>query len=303
MYRASRHDIIFTIGFICLLGLILFCGFQLQTIWLMVLYLQLWVFWKIYQDRRYLKQTVHLITSLRYAKCEYPLPITPNQIANKLIHEFNLIYAALDREKINANRAQAGIENQVWHRTQDLNRQLKQVSRTASVDDLSGLSNRKYLNLKSHELFDKAVESGTDLCMIMIDVDHFKETNDQWGHQAGDKVIAFIGELLRASTRSSDLCARFGGDEFILVLPDCSAKQGLSLADRIRRMFAREVELYIKDHCRQTICETDILPRLSIGLASLLRDHPLTIEQLKQMADSALYKAKGNGKNRIAVYG
>ena len=126
----------------------------------------------------------------------------------------------------------------------------------------------------------------------MIDMDHLKEINDTQGHQAGDAALVHVAEMIRRSVRASDLPARYGGDEFSVVLVETALRQAQALADRLRRAIQSQ-DLVIEGHRAQVT--------LSIGVGEFQNDP--TPEHLIKRVDAALYEAKQHGRNRVASAG
>ena len=156
-------------------------------------------------------------------------------------------------------------------------------------DPLTGLYNRRYME----ETFDREVQRATrkqqQLCVIMADIDGFKEINDTVGHVLGDKVLIKVSALLMKNIRTSDVACRYGGDEFCLILPDCTFEEGIRRAEALRHVIERlgeGMEARI-DHVT-----------LSLGVAAM-PESGTTREALLAAADSALYSSKRAGRNRV----
>lgn len=166
----------------------------------------------------------------------------------------------------------------------------QQLRVTASHDPLTGLFNRSKLNTALDNELTRAIRYSRPLSLLMIDIDFFKRVNDDHGHLAGDKVLVELSKILDIATRSTDIVSRFGGEEFLLVLPELDHEQALQLADRIRRT----VEAHAISYQQKTINIT-----VSIGVATY-PEHGSSIDELVSAADGAMYKAKKAGRNRIA---
>ncbi len=165
----------------------------------------------------------------------------------------------------------------------------------ATTDELTGIHNRRYFFERAQTEFSRAIRYKRSLTVLMVDVDHFKKVNDTFGHSAGDQVLSGLSAVICRMLRDSDIFGRYGGEEFCILLPDTSAKQGLSVAERIRQ----NVELHPFETTTGTLSIT-----LSIGLACLFLNgpnQPTSLEQLINKADHALYKAKQDGRNRVTV--
>lgn len=159
-------------------------------------------------------------------------------------------------------------------------------------DPLTGLYNRRYLDEILERELRRAERSGRPAGIIMADIDHFKRFNDTHGHQAGDAVLRAIGSFLLAHTRSSDVACRYGGEEFTIVLPDSTAEETESTAERLLEDF-RNFEVTIDG---QTLSGITI----SIGIATFPVNGQTAMEMV-QAADEALYAAKREGRDRLAV--
>jgi diguanylate cyclase (GGDEF)-like protein len=132
------------------------------------------------------------------------------------------------------------------------------------------------------------------ISLMLIDLDHFKRINDSHGHQAGDAVLDRLAALLRSQARSSDVVCRYGGEEFVLLLPGMPQAAALARAEACRAAFARE---------RIDYGTVQLAATLSVGVASCDDDAGDSPRQLLKRADEALYEAKGAGRNRVAAGG
>jgi len=171
--------------------------------------------------------------------------------------------------------------------------------RTGLTDVLTGWYNRRYLEDRMHGELARAQRNQQPLVCLLLDIDHFKRINDAHGHLAGDSVLREITRLVASRIRSSDVAARFGGDELAVLLPNTDTDEALHLAERIRK----------------TVCHSPIKVQgglsieftLCIGLAGFIpeRSMPnfeLMRERLIEQADTALYRAKSKGRNRVELY-
>ena len=175
-----------------------------------------------------------------------------------------------------------------------VNLRLRERLRNQSIrDPLTGLFNRRYME-ESLELECARAARGTHkLCVAMLDIDHFKQFNDTFGHDAGDVILKHVGDLLRRSLRQGDVACRFGGEEFVLILPGLTAAEALAAAERVR-IGAQRIEAI---HRGQSLGKTSV----SIGIA----EYPAAGEvpdALITAADQALYAAKRGGRDRVEVF-
>ncbi len=167
------------------------------------------------------------------------------------------------------------------------------LSEQAMRDQLTTLFNRHYLAETLPREIRRAHRGNTPLTVAMLDIDYFKKLNDTYGHDAGDAVLHDLGRLLRGATRAADIACRYGGEEFLLILPDCELAAGQSRLQEICSEIRRQSFQF----------KGDALPRVtvSVGIAHLGGDLQ-TAESLIAAADTALYAAKRNGRDRIEIF-
>jgi two-component system cell cycle response regulator len=163
----------------------------------------------------------------------------------------------------------------------------------AVTDGLTGLHNRRYLDSHLQTLFDRAVSRRRPLSLMITDLDRFKSINDAHGHDGGDDVLREFARRLRKNVRGIDLACRFGGEEFVVVMPDTEAQIAEKVAERIRA----EIE---KTPFAVGGNGTTIPVTVSVGVASLNRG-PDSVAELMKRADLALYEAKSSGRNRVVA--
>lgn len=163
------------------------------------------------------------------------------------------------------------------------------LSHLATEDPLTRLLNRRGLEDALHVSLAHASRQGLPTSAIMVDIDHFKRVNDSFGHDVGDQVIRLVAEFLQRMSRASDVVARIGGEEYLLILPDTSLDAARSLAERIR--LAVDERPLVVDHQRIPVT-------VSLGVASCTGD--VNLDELGQEADRAMYLAKRGGRNRVA---
>lgn len=161
--------------------------------------------------------------------------------------------------------------------------------RQASTDNLTGLASRRYLDLRLADELEFAQRNSCPLSVVMLDIDDFKRLNDRYGHQAGDEILRKIGAILKSSVRQFDVCGRYGGEEFILALPETDPSGALVVAENVRERIAS---------CKFLDDEHPVPVTVSLGVASF----PSLASDLTSLigaADRALYQAKCDGKNRF----
>lgn len=168
--------------------------------------------------------------------------------------------------------------------------QCRILERQAVFDALTGLHNRRWLDQNLVRLVSRHQLPGRPFSVLMLDVDHFKRFNDDYGHDAGDRVLSMVGSVLSTHLRPTDLASRYGGEEFCIMLPETAIDGGITAANRIRKAILA-----------QEVCCADgsLLPSItvSIGIACLLDCEDAS--SVLARADAALYRAKANGRNRV----
>lgn len=169
-------------------------------------------------------------------------------------------------------------------------RDAEEFARAAVMDPLSGLFNRRYFYERLEEELDRARRHNTTVALLMIDIDNFKGINDRFGHLAGDLVIRGVGDILKRSVRKFDLCTRFGGEEFAIVMPGSGPENSAPVAERIRQ----RIEAFRTNESELA----DLRVTASIGMSV---SHGASARELIANADQALYQAKREGKNRLVT--
>jgi diguanylate cyclase (GGDEF)-like protein len=169
----------------------------------------------------------------------------------------------------------------------------KKLHEQATRDPLTGLFNRRYLEDTLPRELHRTLRRSTPLCVVMLDLDHFKQFNDTFGHDAGDLVLRESSRVLRENLRKSDIACRYGGEEFLLVLPDSSLADTSLRLEQIRLQFER---MEIRHDGELLAAMT-----FSAGIAAA-PEHGSTPEELLRAADDALYAAKQAGRNQILTY-
>lgn len=227
---------------------------------------------------RELARTAHAIAD---GSMDARAPVSSRDEIGELAKSFNRMANRVAESQLELLRLNSELEQRVQQRTQEL-------QELAARDPLTALYNRRYFGEVLTREFAAAERYEDDLTLLMFDLDHFKMMNDRYGHRAGDDILIALAHAIAGELRGSDVAARFGGDEFILLLPQTSSAAAMSLADRVVRTFTREV-----DEARP-----GLLPTVSIGVASLRTTRAPSSEALVHEADIALYAAKEAGRNR-----
>ncbi len=176
---------------------------------------------------------------------------------------------------------------------QKLSESNRRMERLVHIDGLTGVSNRRYLDTVLEREFLRCRRSSLPLSLLMIDVDHFKQFNDRYGHIAGDECLKMIASAINETVRRpADLVARYGGEEFCVVLPETDLPAAQHLAETIRHTVESRDLLLETSHDPASV-------EVSIGVAMKIPGGKDTVKELLDAADKALYRAKEEGRNRV----
>ncbi len=192
----------------------------------------------------------------------------------------------LGRVRALANQAAAAISNAQRHRA---------VTDQAVTDGLTGLFNRRHIQGTLESEQRRALRYGHDFSLVMLDIDHFKAYNDTYGHTQGDVLIKMVAGLLRANVRAVDIVGRYGGEEFVVLMPETSKREAAYTAERLRRAVA---DAAFPGHADDP--ESAVTKTISLGVATLPGDAG-DAAMLVSRADQALYEAKRGGRNRAVI--
>jgi len=220
------------------------------------------------------------------------LPVGRNDEIGELTKAFNYMADKLLRAQGKLHRLNSELERRVAERTLELQARNELLKHMASKDPLTGLFNRRHFNELMVRMFAEATRYGHELACMMIDLDNFKQANDLLGHQAGDLLIQQAANAIREQLRQSDVAARYGGDEFVILLPHSNAMEAFQSAKRIREAFQATLA-----------ARWENLPAvsLSIGIADLHVSGSRDGDALLRAADEALYRAKRMGKDTVCA--
>jgi diguanylate cyclase len=176
---------------------------------------------------------------------------------------------------------------------EELQRDLENVRKEAMTDGLTGLSNRKAFDTELLRIMGEADAEGQGFSLLMVDIDHFKSFNDNFGHQIGDQVLRLVARTLTDGVKGRDVAARYGGEEFAIILPDTPLNAGVTVANALRKAVAT------KDVVNRNTGEKLGRITMSVGVAEYVsKEDPA---DLIERADAALYTAKHNGRNQVAA--
>ena len=167
----------------------------------------------------------------------------------------------------------------------------EQANKLAVTDGLTGISNRPSVEKSLRIEFERSKRYNSPLSLILLDVDHFKDVNDTYGHQKGDEILIAFASLLKKACRANDIAARYGGEEFLMILPQSNAQGAFKIAERVREEMMK---------ISFTGNESNFAVTVSCGVAEFNKDYE-SINKLIAAVDQALYEAKNGGRNRTIL--
>ncbi|WP_407443162.1 diguanylate cyclase [Fibrobacter sp.] len=209
----------------------------------------------------------------------------------QLSRSFNLMHNTIKRQIRELNAHREMLEQEVSERTKELedaNKKLDLISRT---DELTKLPNRRDMNETIENEVGRSTRTRKPFCFIFIDIDHFKNVNDTYGHAAGDEILKAVAEMVRSLLRKYDVLARYGGEEFLTLLPETDLEGALIVAERFRE----QVEAMTIEYGEHKIKVT-----ITLGVAQY--DYGLGADRSIQLADKALYEGKESGRNKVVAW-
>jgi diguanylate cyclase (GGDEF)-like protein len=246
-------------------------------------------------------------------RMDQPMTYRSGDEIDHLVTAFNHMSEKLSVSAQRARRAEASLielNEQLDHRVQDRTHELESVNtrlkaeiakrqkieaelaEAARTDPLTGLLNRRSMQEYLDYMVTSFIRNRQPFTLLMVDIDHFKSINDHYGHQIGDAVLIFFSRALKSQVRKRDLVARWGGEEFMICLPETDQTGGIHLAEKIREFIAEE-EMGVNNG-------PDIRITVSIGVSEYIKDAP--IDHSIRAADEALYHGKGQGRDVVVGY-
>ena len=209
----------------------------------------------------------------------------------QLANAFNSMHDTIKRQIKELNAHREILEQEVKERTKDLEEVNKKLELISKTDELTGLPNRREMNENIANEMGRSARTHKPFCFIFIDIDHFKNINDTYGHACGDIILKSVAQTIRGLLRKYDVFARYGGEEFLTLLPETDLEGAAVVAERFRR----QVE-------RMTVRYADFTIKITITLGVAKFDDRLGADRSIQMADKALYQGKEGGRNRVIVW-
>lgn len=204
--------------------------------------------------------------------------------------QFNNMMFSLQREKAKI----AHLNNELFHALDSLERKNSEIMQLTITDTLTGLFNKSQLNERLKTELELAKRYNRLLSLLVMDIDNFKGYNDRFGHQEGDLLLKKIGEIIKGSTRSTDVAFRFGGDEFVVIMPETEQTIAIVIAERIRKAI-KDYVFFPVDGSRKSV---PVNVTMSIGIASFSQTSD-TVEKIISKADHAMYQAKKEARDKV----
>ena len=225
--------------------------------------------------------------------CDYVVKLGDYLFALPVLVDKNIDQHRIRKDNVRLQSEREHMLAELRVKNEQLHESMRKLEAMASTDPVTGLANRRAFGDVLEMYYSEAVRYRHDLTCCMIDLDHYKEFNDTFGHQVGDEILVSTAEIIRSTLRASDAAARYGGDEFVLLLPHTAVDRALAVTQRVREELILTGSKYGK--LKNAL-------RLSAGIASLKADGPDSADELVAMADRALYIAKDRGRDQIIVY-
>jgi len=215
-----------------------------------------------------------------------------DQTVRQALAELHALMAAREEELSRTNQELRKALREIGRKNRALTALNTSLRIQSTTDPLTGLFNRREFLTRIRTEWGRFRRYSRPLSLIMLDIDRFKRINDTFGHECGDLVLAELGQLVRHHKRAQDICCRYGGEEFVVVLPETSLDAAFHAAEDLRKRIAGHAFRYD----RQT------LPvRVSLGVAGAAEHKPRDVEGFINMADKAMYRAKREGRDRTVV--
>lgn len=251
------------------------------------------------ETRRVLQELLDTVTSVNTSTEKYgeSLEQYGTKLEDKIeLFELQQLIKSLLSETQHMQKSYGRLKKKLEASTKEvmaLRKKLQSAQKEAETDPLTGLLNRKGFKNAMRRALNESAESHDSICLLMLDIDHFKGVNDTYGHAFGDAVLRAVASTLQKSVKGQDTVSRFGGEEFAIILPNTPRKGAQQVAENIRQTIERgKIQRSGNNEAVGNIT-------ISIGVAEFRQQE--SIEDLINRADTALYAAKNSGRNRVTV--
>lgn len=253
------------------------------------------VVWMIRRWTRPWTDLVHATRRLARGEAIEPVAVRGEDEVGFLCAAFNDMAGRIVRKRVELEELNSELEQKVRQRTLELQVKTEQLEAAAYADALTGLANRRAFADAIKANFAESRAYGCDLCVLLIDLDGFKEVNDTYGHDKGDELLKLAADALRRHARPGHVPARMGGDEFLMLMPHTALEDAATIADAIRNDFTDAARALLGADFTTSVS-------MSQGLASVGTARPTDTVEFLAIADRALYKAKQAGKSCLVVH-
>ncbi len=197
-------------------------------------------------------------------------------------------------QKVFNDRSDRRVKNlEILNQVENARKEAELYRELAGTDSLTNLVNRRHFLEIAEIALQRATSEKGQLAIVMLDIDHFKDVNDQFGHKVGDEILSAVAASIKKSLRGGDVAGRYGGEEFVVLVSDANSDQCLKIAERIRRVVAQQAI---------RVGHSDVKVTVSLGLAWTNPGQAVSLDVLINCADQALYLAKGQGRNRVVAW-
>ncbi len=231
------------------------------------------------------QEITHFESSL--TNCEEKLTTTSSDMLQQLIVRLLSDTRHIHDTTRNTSQSMSQLSDQV----DAMRSEIEELTKDASIDALTELSNRRIFDKSYAKLMSDAYRLDFSFSLLMLDIDHFKRFNDEYGHTVGDMVLRFVGIILNRNTKSQDVATRYGGEEFAILLPGTSLQEGMAVAERLRQSISKQTLRVGRK--KRNVGKISV----SIGVAQFQDSDEG--DSLINRADECLYKAKNEGRNRV----
>ncbi len=236
---------------------------------------------------------VHL--QIEQAALYFGLKIKGNKPVQEILQEANIRLSLLNLNYDQMNKELIKSKMELEKLTRELKEKNKFLDNLANNDGLTGVFNHRYFQTSLENEVDRSIRNNSPVALIYADIDHFKNFNDTYGHQAGDFVLKEFCKVLTANIRKYDTLARYGGEEFAIILPETTAEEAMAVAEKLRvsvesHVFEEKFEKY------------QVTSSFGVAAVTPATEDDFTKDTLILMADKALYEAKRKGRNRVELY-
>jgi diguanylate cyclase (GGDEF)-like protein len=240
-----------------------------------------------------IRQLVAATDKIAAGSYDTQVDIEREDMIGTLARSFNEMVKTVKRQQDDLESANKRLDRDLERALGDLRDKNAQLEQLAATDPLTGLYNRRHFGRVLDQLFSEAARYDDELACVMIDLDGYKPINDEFGHAVGDKLLVVAGKVISANMRRMDIAARYGGDEFVLLLPRAGPEEAAAVADRVRAEYRT---------ASAKVLQRERGVAMSVGISSMQVNHPAKAEQLVTLADVALYRAKASGRDRNVVH-